>query len=213
MRDADAVEIIQSLSGLTKRQLQVDMKGQAQGHDIGIVPGEAQGGHVLRKGGKIHPEEVDFELPVDVMELVSVLLQRMLFIDFTQVLLIVGAFIVDALMDPEAGTFLDWNEGVTAVRAFVLHRFCVDAAIDESGAADLALILTLAAVVVIEVIVRSTADRTDFVCGDRTAVAAPDRLDPLAIPMFVVSNEEAPVLLMVLDDQRELVDLKLLVLR
>ena len=42
MRDADAVEVVHGLGGLAKRQLQVDMKGQAQGHDVGIVFGEVE---------------------------------------------------------------------------------------------------------------------------------------------------------------------------
>ena len=42
VRDADTIEVIHGLSSLTKRQLQVHMKGQAQGHDIGVVLGEVQ---------------------------------------------------------------------------------------------------------------------------------------------------------------------------
>ena len=42
VRDADTVEVVHGLSGPAKRQLQVHMKGQTKGHDVGVVPGEVQ---------------------------------------------------------------------------------------------------------------------------------------------------------------------------
>ena len=146
------------------------------------------------------------------MELVSVLLEGMLLIDLLEIVTVVGALVIDAFVDTEAGTVLDRDKGVAAVRTLVLHRFGVDAATDESGAADFALILTVPAIVVIEVHVRSTAYRADLVCRNDMAAAATHRFKLLAITMPVVSQEELPVLFEERDDGRKLVDLELLVL-
>lgn len=144
---------------------------------------------------QIHLEEVDIKLPIDVMELVSVLLERMLLVDLAEILQIVGALLVDTLVDAKAGTLLDRHESMTAIGALVFHRLGVDAAADEGGAADLALILAMATIVIVEVIVGSTADGTDLVLGDSIAAPAADRLELFAIAMLVVGKEELPVLL------------------
>ena len=86
-------------------------------------------------------------------------------------------------------------------------------AADEGGAAYFALILTMAAIVVIKVNVRSAADRTNFFFRNRPTLATTDRLKLLAIVMFVVSDEELPVLFVERDDLWEFIDLKLLVFR
>ena len=213
MRDADTIKIVHSLGGLAKRQLQIHMESQAQGHDIGIVFGEIERRSILRKGRQIHFEEVDVELPIDVVELVSVLLKRMFPADFLKVLPVVGALVVDAFVDTEAGTVFDRNEDMAAIRAFVPDRFGMDTAINEGSAADLALVLTATAVVVIEVLMGSTADRTDLVLRDRAPAPVADRIDLLAILVFEVSDQEFPVLFEEGDDERELIDLELLVLR
>jgi len=212
VRDADAVEVVHGLGGLAKRQLQVDMKGQAQGHDVGIVFGEVERGSILRQGSDVHPEEVDIEFPVDVVELVSVLLQGMFLIDLLKILEVVGALVVDTLVDTKTGTVLDRNESVTAVGALVFDRLGMDAAINEGSAADLALVLTMTAVVVIEILMRSTADRADFVLGDSVAAPAANRDDLLAILVFIVCDEELPVLFEEGNDERELIDFELLIL-
>jgi hypothetical protein len=212
MRNADAIEIVHGLSGLAKRQLQVDVESQTQRHDIGVVPGEVQRGSVLRKGCQIHLEEVDVELPVDVVELVSVLLERMLLIDLPEIALIVGALVVDAFVDTETGPVLDRHQRVAAVGALVLHGFSVDASIDEGSTADLAQVLAATAGIVVEVLMRSTADRTGLVLRDRSTAPAADGLQFLAVFMLVVCQEELPVLLEKVDDGRELIDPELLIL-
>ena len=213
MRDADTIKIVHSLGGLAKRQLQIHMESQTQRHDIGIVFGEIERRSILRKGRQIHFEEVDVELPIDVVELVSVLLKRMFPADFLKVLPVVGALVVDAFVDTEAGTVFDRNEDMAAIRAFVPDRFGMDTAINEGSAADLALVLTATAVVVIEVLMGSTADRTDLVLRNRAPAPVADRIDLLAILVFEVSDQESPVLFEEGDDERELIDLELLVLR
>ena len=147
------------------------------------------------------------------MELVSILLEGMPFVDLLQIIAVVGALGIDAFMDAETGTVLDRNEDMAAIRAFVPDRFGMDTAINEGSAADLALVLTATAVVVIEVLMGSTADRTDLVLRDRAPAPVADRIDLLAILVFEVSDQEFPVLFEEGDDERELIDLELLVLR
>ena len=75
---------------------------------------------ILRKGRQIHFEEVDVELPIDVVELVSVLFKRMFLADFLKVLPVVGALVVDTFVDTEAGTVFDRNEDMAAIRHLYL---------------------------------------------------------------------------------------------
>ena len=187
------------------------MEGQTQRHDIGVVLGEVQRRSVLGKAGQIHSEEIEIELPVDVVELVSILLKGMLLIDLPQILLIVGTLVIDALVDTETGTILDRDESVTTVRALVLHRLGVEIAADEGGAADLTLILTMTAIVVIKVVVRRTADRTNLVFGNGTTIAPLNRFKFFAILVFVVGDEKLPVLFLERDDGRKFIDLELLI--
>ena len=84
-------------------------------------------------------------------------------------------------------------------------------AADECGAADLALVLSVTAVVVIKIHMRSAADRANFIFRNRLAVAAADRLKDLLVSVFVVGNEELPVLFVEWDDDWKLIDLELLV--
>ena len=147
------------------------------------------------------------------MELVSVLLQGMFLIDLLKILEVEGALVVDTLVDTETGPVLDRNESVTAVGALVVDRLGMDPAINEGSAADLALVLTMTAVVVIEILMRSTADRAEFVLGDIVTAPAADRADLLAILVFIVGDEELPVLFEEGNDERELIDPELLILR
>ena len=167
---------------------------------------------VFRKGCQIHLEEVDVELPVNVVELVSVLLEGMLLVDLPEIALIVGALVVDTFVDAETGAVLDRDESVAAVRTLVLHRLGMETAADEGGATDLTQVLPVTAVVVIEVDVRSTADRTDFVFRNDMATTATHRFKLFTITMLIVSQEELPVLFEERDDDRKLIDLELLVL-
>ena len=213
VRDADAVEVVHGLGGPAKRQLQVDMKGQAQGHNVGVVFGEVERGSILREGRQIHFEEVDIKLPVDVVELVSVLLQGMFLIDLPEILEVVGALVVDTLVDTETGPVLDRDQSVATVGALVFDRLGMDTAINEGSAADLALVLTMTAVVVIEIVMGSTADRADFVLRNSVAAPAADRAELLAILVFIVSDQEFPVLFEEWENMWKPVDLEFLVFR
>jgi hypothetical protein len=189
------------------------MKGQAQGHNVGVVFGEVERGSILREGRQIHFEEVDIKLPVDVVELVSVLLQGMFLIDLPEILEVVGALVVDTLVDTETGPVLDRDQSVATVGALVFDRLGMDTAINEGSAADLALVLTMTAVVVIEIVMGSTADRADFVLRNSVAAPAADRAELLAILVFIVSDQEFPVLFEEWENMWKPVDLEFLVFR
>ena len=115
-------------------------------------------------------------------------------------------------MYPETGAVLDGNENVSAVWASVVYRLCMDFTADEGGAADLALVLALSAVVVIEILMGSAAHRTDLVIGDRITFTPSDRLEILAISVPVVFDEELPVLPEEGDDRRKFIRFEFLVL-
>jgi hypothetical protein len=136
----------------------------------------------------------------------------MLFIDFLQILAVIGALVVDALVDTKTGSVLDRDQSMAAVRALVFDRFGMDTAVDEGGAADLALVLAMTAIVVIKVVVRRPADRTNLVFGDGTTIAPFNRFKLFAILVFVVGDEKLPVLFLERDDGWKLIDLELLVL-
>ena len=147
------------------------------------------------------------------MEFVPILLERMFFVDLLQIVAVVGAFRINAFVDAEAGTAFDRNKDVTAVRALVFDRFGVDTAIDECGATHLALILAFTAVVVVKVLMGSTADRAALVLRDRSPVTTADRSELPAVSVFIVGDEKFPVLPEKRKDVRKPVDPELLVLR
>ena len=77
------------------------MQRQAQGHDVGIVLAEFQGRSILRQGVEIHAEKIHREFTVDVMEFIfifAVVFFQVCLVDFLQVMQIVRAFGIDALM-------------------------------------------------------------------------------------------------------------------
>ena len=82
---------------------------------------ELQGRSTGRKGIKIHLKEVDAELPVDIVELISALtvfLFEMLPVNLLKVLQVVGAFEVDTFMDKEMLTIFYLYQGMAAMRTF-----------------------------------------------------------------------------------------------
>lgn len=52
------------------------MESQAEGHDVGIVLSEFQGGGILGQGVQIHAEEIHRKFAVDVVKLVFILAMR-----------------------------------------------------------------------------------------------------------------------------------------
>lgn len=78
--------------------------------------------------------------------------------------------------------------------------------------ADLALVLSVAAVVIVDKVMRSTAQRADNIFRNGFTIPALDWLDGFAVSPQIVFEEKLPVLFDKGPDAREFVNLKLLIL-
>ena len=117
----NAVDVLHGLCGFSERQTEIDVVGKTQRHDISVVFAEFQRGGVLRQGGDVHLEEVYRELTVDVMELIfvfAIVFIQIGPINFLQVVKVVGAFGIHALVDDEVLTILLTRQSMGAVRTF-----------------------------------------------------------------------------------------------
>ena len=147
--------------------------------------------------------ELVFVFPIVIFQVSSV--------HFLEVVEIVGAFRVDAFVEDEMLTVFLWGEGMAAVGTHEPDRGSDLPAGDECLSTDLALILSVAAVVVIDIQVGSPAERAEGIFGNGLAVTALDRFDGLAVLPLVVFKEELPVLLDERLDDGQFVDGEFLV--
>ena len=143
----------------------------------------------------------------------TIILFEIVLIHLFQVVKIVRAFGVDTLMEDEVLSLFFSDEGVSAVRADKADGGRDLFAGNESLAADFALVLPVAAVIIVDVMVRSAAERTDGIFRDRSAITPLDGFHRSAILPEIVFEEELPVLFDEGFDNRELVDLEFLILR
>lgn len=102
---------------------------------------------------------------------------------------------------------------MSAVRAHETYRGGNNLPSNESLATDFALVLAVAAVIIIEVVVRGTAKRTDSILGDGFPIAPLNRFDGLTILPEIVLQKELPVLFDEWLDDREAICGKLLIFR
>ena len=94
------------------------MESQTQGHHVGIELVELQGRSVLREGIEIHFKEIHSEFTVEVVELVFVLtigLFQMFLIHLFEIVEIVRAFGIHALMDDKVLPIFLVNECFSAM--------------------------------------------------------------------------------------------------
>ena len=150
------------------------------------------------------------------MEFIFILAEiffQILLVHFLQVVEIVRAFGVDTLMEDEVFPLFFGGEGVSAVRADKAGGGRDLFAGNESLAADFALVLSVAAVIIVDVMMRGATERTDDIFRDRPAIASLDGFNGFAILPEVVFEEELPVLFDEGFDDREFVDLEFLILR
>ena len=105
-----------------------------------------------------------------------------------------GALRVDAFVDAEELPVLFWDKGVPTIRTHETDRRGNNLPRDERLATDLALVLSVAAIVIIEIVVRSATEGTDNISRDGFAVTALDGSDGFAILPEIVLEEELPVL-------------------
>ena len=150
------------------------------------------------------------------MELVfifTIILFEIVLIHLFQVVKIVRAFGVDTLMEDEVLSLFFSDEGVSAVRADKADGGRDLFAGNESLAADFALVLPVAAVIVVDVMVGSATERTDDIIRDCSAITSLNGFNGFTILPEIVFEEELPVLFDEGFDNRELVDLEFLILR
>ena len=150
------------------------------------------------------------------MELIfvlAVILFEVVLINLFQVVKIVSAFGVDTFMEDKVFPLFFGDEGVPAVRADKADGGRDLFTGNESLAADFALVLPVAAVIIVEVMVRSAAERTDGIFRDRPAITSLDGFHGSAILPEIVFEEELPVLFNEGFDDREFVDPEFLILR
>ena len=197
VRYLDVIQVLECLRCLTQGKAEVYMERQAQGHDMGVEFTESEGGSILGEGVEIHLKKIHRELTVDVVELVFVLAVvffQMLLVDVLQVMEVIRALRVYALVDDKMlAVFLSYK-GVAAVGA--AQRVLPGEAVfrrREGGVADLALNLSLAAIVAVEVRLWSVAGRAATVFGNITFLPSRNRLDLLVVLVLKVRNEKLPV--------------------
>lgn len=215
--DADIIQIFQGLRCLAQGEAEVDMQGKAQGHDMGIVSVEFQGRCIFRKGSQIHAEKIHRELTVDIVEFIFVLtiiLFEIFLIHLFEVVEIVRAFWIDALVEDEVLTFFLGDESIAAVWATQLHGREAAFQWGESGVTDFTQYLAFGTVVFIKERFWGIAAGAGAVIRDVAFRTAADGTDFLAITFFVVRDKVfiIPVLPEV-SDKREFINLELLVFR
>ena len=124
-----------------------------------------------------------------------------------------GAPGVDAFMDAEELPVFLGDEGVAAVRAYKAERRGDNIAGDKGLSTDFALVLPIAAIIVVEVVVRCPTKRTEDIFRDGFSIAALNGSDRFAVLPEIVLKKELPVLFDERLEEREAVGGKLLVFR
>jgi hypothetical protein len=118
MRDGDAVDIFQGLSGFPERKTEIDPIGKTQRHDIGIVLGELQRRGILRKRSDVHLKKIHREFTVDIVEFIlvfSVILLQIRRVNLFEAVKIIRTLWIDAFVDDEVLTVFLWSEGMGTV--------------------------------------------------------------------------------------------------
>jgi hypothetical protein len=134
------------------------MHRQAQRHDVSIVFTELQGGSILRQGIEIHAEKIDRELTIDVVKFIFVfpiILFEVCLVHVLQVMEIVRTVWIYTFVENEVFALFLRYESVPAVRAQHTNRSGNEITSGKRLAADLALILPIAAVVIVDEVVGS----------------------------------------------------------
>lgn len=181
---------------------------------MGIVPAEFQGRSVLGQGIQIHAEKIYRELTVDVVELMFVFPVRffeVFLIYIFQVMEIVGAFRVHAFVDNEVFALLLRRKGMPTVRAQQTKRSSHEVAGGECLPAYLALILAFAAIIIVDEVMGSTAERTNDIFRNGSAISSLHRLYGFSVAPKVVFEEKLPVLFDKGFDTRQFIDFELLI--
>lgn len=197
MGDLNVIEIFECLAGFAQRQAEVDMQRQAQRHNVGVMLTEFQGRSVLRKGAYVHAEKIYRELTVDVVELVfifAVILFQVFLIHLFEIVEIIRAFGIDALVDDKVLPFFFGNECPATVgtpqgelpgeAVFIWRKICI---------AYLAFQLSGFAVIPVKIRLWSATGGTGAVFRDVAFLTSGDRFYLEIVSVFKVRDQETPV--------------------
>ena len=170
------------------------------------------------QGVEVHLKEVHSEFTIDVVKFVfvfAILLIQMLLIDLFEVMEIVRAFDVNALVDDKVLTVLLVDQCITAMGAAQGKEFGKAVLIrGEGGITDLALNLSLSPVVAVKVGHWSVTAGTGAVLWDIAFPMPGNRFDFYVVPIFKVRDEELPVPITLVELYfREFIGFEFLVLR
>ncbi len=87
----------------------------------------------------------------------AIILSKVFLIHFFKIVEIVRTFWIDAFMYAEELAVFFWNEGITTVRTGKAKRCCNDFTGAEGLTTDFTLVLSVAAIIIVNVVVGSTA--------------------------------------------------------
>ena len=136
----------------------------------------------------------------------------MFFFNLFKVLEIEGTFEIRTAMDSEKLTVFNRRECMATVRTDKSDRSGCLFAGCECLTADLALILSIGTIVVIDVMMRSAAEWANSIFGNGSPVSALNRFDRFLIFPKIVFQKELPILFNEGIDDRKLIRSKLLIL-
>ena len=144
----------------------------------------------------------------------AVILYEVFLIHLFEVVEVVGAFGIDALVDDKVFPVFFGNKGISTVRAAQLHGREAAFSWRDSGSTDFTEELAFGAVILVKERFRGITAWAVAVVRDIAFRAAADGADFFAVALFVVRDEffVSPVLSEV-GNQRELINLELLVFR
>lgn len=194
MGHVKTVQILKRLGGFPQRELQVHMQRKAEPHDVGIILPEMDLDHLAGIVTKLHLEEVNTELTIQVMELIIRFSVRRVGSDMFQPVLIIRAFRVDALPDSEVLPVFDGNQSTATKWALQLMFFVEQGIRGKTCAADFALKLAVFSVVPIKVFHRCSTAGTARSFGDIAVTAPADREEfPPVVCTLPFPTEVIPV--------------------
>ena len=178
---------------------------------------KSQAGSTFGQGRQVHLEEVDSEFAVDIVQLelmivlliFGIVLRGQLF----EIIEIEYTVFIDAFVDVEVLAVLLFDKYMPAVRAYKGTYLKVSLVLVEPEAANLAHVLTSAASVVIEVVMRSIAAMAYCTDSDRVTATRFDRFEIFAMAGFVFGEKNFVVELLRLLNNREFINRELIVLR
>jgi hypothetical protein len=162
---------------------------------------------------QVHGKEIHGEFTVDVAKLVLVffLMSDGFNANRFKIMTVIGAFIIDAFMDDKEFPVFLRDKDMAAVRALEFERLGSPFTGDEGLRADFALILSIATVIVIEIVMGSATDRTDSVNRNGLTIATIDRLKWFSVFNRVVLQQLPPVLFLKLTDDWQDISLEFLI--